>query len=151
MPADIANRFADFKGGQVDLTGLSRSELLIPDGLNESGRVAIWKKGALAEGVQPQIPANVLHGVMHGLWLYAEITSPSVTALKANCFTNTWRSLMGKSVIPFDYLARRELFASTYKELHDYVHKWEALKNKGWNGLRTMFQKTTEQGFHLQL
>lgn len=88
----------------------------------------------------------MMRAVASGQAIYADVKRPAVGFDIETVFAETWRRYMTAPIIPYRIQERKNVFASTYEELDEFITKWSRLKEKSPDEYRELFAKTTPSG-----
>jgi hypothetical protein len=56
-------------------------------------------------------------------------------------FCRVWRELMVSPVIPYAVSERRDRFPKAFRDLEDYITKWEYFKGQGCDAMKDYFPR----------
>jgi molecular chaperone HtpG len=144
FPRDFAQTIEGFQSDQIDLSGIIRTALSNDaDGESDAIPIVIWEEGS-APSLSADPSEDLLLDVASGEMIVALLNSPRLGLTPpTSSFTQVWNELMPDPIIPYDPELRRHRFANAYRELDQYIRKWEGLRNHGPAEIRRRFHRET--------
>ncbi len=138
MPADLSERYLDYRTSQIDLSCVEAHEIK----LDEETKVHIWRVGDFE--FEHLTNEAVIREVAKSDAVFGQLRTPRRRAYtESDVFAEQFRQLFPEVFIPYDIEARKAKFESAYRELSDYISKWEYLQAAGPTELRRRFFRET--------